>query len=85
MYLKKADLYYSVLYGSGLYSLTSGKATDPINGEESVNFSNVLFSGSFFSRSLGRELGKEELEHYKRLVLSPPDIKNMLWPSDIEE
>ncbi len=85
MYLKKSDLYYSVLYGSGLYSLTSGKVTDPINGEESVNFSNVLFSESFFSRSLGRELGKEELEHYKRLVLSPPDIKNMLWPSDIVE
>lgn len=83
MYLKKDDLYYSVLYGSGLYFLNSDKVTDPINGEESVSFSNVLFNDVFFSRSFGRKFEKEELEHYKKLVLSPPDIKNMLWPSDI--
>ena len=41
MYLKKDDLYYSVLYGSGVYSLSVDGTQDPITGERSAEFFNV--------------------------------------------
>ena len=82
MYLKKDDLYYSVLYGSGVYSLSVDGTQDPITGERSAEFFNVLHQESFFSRAFGRSLQKEEFDNYKRLVLSVPDIKNILWPKD---
>lgn len=83
MYLKKDDLYYSVLYGSGVYSLCVDGTQDPITGERSAEFFNVLHQESFFSRAFGRSLQKEEFDNYKRLVLSVPDIKNILWPKDL--
>ena len=42
MYLKKDDLYYSVLYGSGVYSLSVDGTQDPITGERSAEFFNVV-------------------------------------------
>ena len=83
MYLRKDDLYYSVLYGSGVYSLSVEDTQDPITGERGASFFNILHGESFFSRAFGRNLQKEEIDDYKRLVLSVPDIKNILWPKDL--
>ena len=85
MYLKKDSLYYSVLYGCGVYSLTGEGVADSISGEESTGFSSTLYGENFFARAFGRALEKEEIEDYKRLVLSPPDVKNILWPIDFVE
>ena len=85
MYLQKDSLYHSVLYGSGVYYATPDAATDPISREQGASFTNTLHGESFFARAFGRNLEEEEVDNYKKLVLSPPDIKNILWPKDFVE
>ena len=85
-YYIEEDLYYSTVYGGGVYEWDGKqRVQDPLCGgsELSPLLVNHITGESFFMKRL--ECSGEMLERYRRRILMPPANDHVLWPSDMVE
>lgn len=86
-YLTIDDLYYSTVYGSGIYEWNRHEfVQDPLGGNNgkgllSPLLTNLLTGESYFIKRINCNYTiHNKLKHR---ILNPPDRSNILWPSDM--
>lgn len=83
-YRTQDDLYYSAVYGRGIYEWTGELVQDPLSGDRgeghvSPLLANINTGERFFLKRMS-ERGRSS---YRRRVLTPPRAERILWPSDM--
>lgn len=85
-YYNQGDLYYSTVFGSGIYQWTGQYVQDPLCGDRgeghlSPLLVNIITGEQFFAKRLHCT---EPLYHsYQDRILTPPRSDHLLWPSDM--
>ena len=90
-YLKETELFFSVISGCGYYRWTGRMVQDPLSGDGGKTacplFINAKTGESFFARRVsgfGFQTGQKELIYfYTSQINSPPQRREILWPSDL--
>ena len=83
-YRTQNDLYYSTVYGRGIYEWTGQLVQDPLGGDRgegrvSPLLTNINTGEQFFLKRMS-ERGRSQ---YRRRILTPPRVERILWPSDM--
>lgn len=84
----ETEMYYSLVYGNGLYRWTGETVEDPVGGangqkEACPLLQNAITGERFFARRL--RCFTNEIGRYRAQILRPPAIDSILWPSDLVE
>lgn len=86
-YLTSEDVYCSYLYGDGAYRLDMGReyvqdlGGDRGAGRYSPVLTNMLTGESYFAKRMNPGTGMER--RLESQILTPPDRRYVLWPSDM--
>lgn len=84
-YERGEDLYYSTIFGNGVYRLTGTVVRDPfgVDQETQAPVLENIFSGEmFFYRRIYLD-NPALLPYYERRIMSCPDRTTIFWPSDL--
>lgn len=81
-YYTSGDLYYSAIYGGGIYEWTGEMVQDPVGGErgeEAVSplLSHVLTGEQFFLK----RIPDGSRSRYRNMILSPPGTDRSCGPA----
>lgn len=86
-YLTTEDLYYSTVYGGGIYKWDRQEfVQDPLggdNGEKLLSplLTNLITGESYYIKRI--DCNYALYNKLRRRILNPPDRSNILWPSDM--
>ena len=86
-YLTTEDLYYSTVYGGGIYKWDRQEfVQDPLGGDNGENLlspllTNLITGESYFIKRMNCNYALHN--KLRRRILNPPDRSNILWPSDM--
>lgn len=87
MYLNKDDLYFSLIYGNGVYRKTKEIVSDPLrfrySDKNTIILENILHDGEYFTRGIQEPKGSDPFGSIKEMILLPPPTNRVLWPCDI--
>lgn len=86
-YLKRDGLYYSALYGNGVYKAEDVMVRDPLCSEaarKSPLLENIFTGERIFFRRISFDTQSEWHDFVER-ILDPPDQDTILWPIDLLE
>lgn len=83
-YRVPGDLYYSVIYGDGIYEWNGEKVQDPLGGDRGEGRTSPLLTNlntgeNFFLKRLPEDMR----DRLRTQVLTPPRNEHVLWPSDM--
>lgn len=83
-YRVPSDLYYSVIYGGGIYEWNGQKVQDPLGGDRgegrtSPLLTNLITGETFFLKRLPESVR----DRFRARVLTPPRNEHVRWPSDM--
>lgn len=85
-YVKAEDLFYSCIYGSGVYESRGRFVQDPLGGDngegqQSPLLRNIITGEEFYMK----RLNCNDVVHnkYRGRILNPPSRTHILWPSDL--
>lgn len=82
-YIEESDLYFSQLYGDGIYGWTGDYVpdpTDPSGRRRCPSFVDVETGDLFYGK---RVLLNRYLAQYMRGIVAAPEIDNVIWPVDL--
>lgn len=85
-YYGQGDLYYSTVFGSGIYEWNGQFVQDPLCGDKgeghlSPLLTNVITGEQFFMKRFNCSYKMHNV--YRDRILVPPVNKHILWPSDM--
>ncbi len=86
-YLLSNDLYYSTVYGGGIYTWDGQeKVQDPLCGDSGEShlsplLTNIITGELYFMKRI--QCNKHLFNSIKRSILNPPDRQYILWPCDM--
>lgn len=85
-YYGQGDLYYSTVFGSGIYEWNGQFVQDPLcgdNGEGHLSplLTNIITGEQFFVKRF--QCSQQMRASYRSRILTPPINKHVLWPSDM--
>lgn len=85
-YYNQDDLYYSMIYGSGIYEWNGQYVQDPLCGDNGEGYlspllTNVITGEQFFAKRFN--CNKKMHDCYRERILVPPVNGQILWPSDM--
>lgn len=85
-YYSQSDLYYSTVYGSGIYEWNGQYVQDPLcgdNGEGHLSplLTNIITGEQFFVKRFS--CNNKMHNCYRKRILTLPVNKHILWPSDM--
>lgn len=83
-YYIQNELYYSVVYGRGIYEWNGQMVQNPLSsgqGEEDASplLTNIMTKETFFLK----RFTVSDPAHYRRQILAPPGSEHILWPRDM--
>lgn len=83
-YRDPGKLYYSLIYGGGIYEWNGQRVQDPLGGDRgegrtSPLLTNLLTGESFFLKRLPESVRGR----FRARVMVPPRNEHILWPSDM--
>ena len=83
-YYDQGELYYSTIYGGGIYEWTGELVQDPLGGgrgEQCVSplLVNIFSDEQFFLK----RVSSGDMDRYRKLILSSPKDECILWPGDM--
>ncbi len=83
-YRVQSDLFYSMMYGRGIYQWTGQMIQDPLGGDRgegrvSPLLANINTGEEFFLKRVPEYSGMR----YRQRILTPPRNERILWPSDM--
>lgn len=83
-YYEEDALYYSAVYGGGIYEETGEMIQNPLGGAPGENETSPLavnlISGEIFFL---KGASKRNRDRYRSQILKPPRTRRILWPSDM--
>ena len=84
-YLKKEEIYTSIVSGRGIYQWDGRLTPGPLAGAQaqpaSPVITNLITGEVFFAKRF--ENSVTSISRYARYIFNPPDRKKILWPSDL--
>lgn len=85
-YLREDELYYSAIYGGGVYGWDGQFITCPLEGGHRAApsaplLTNVLTGERYFAKSARCDAARNAFYHQR--ILNPPKTECILWPSDM--
>ena len=83
-YRDPSELFYSVIYGGGIYEWNGQTVQDPLGGDRGEGRTSPLLTNLFTGESFFlKRLPDSARDRFRSRILVPPGSEHILWPSDM--